>query len=402
MIQPRSTQALSDDITAQLSAQFSQTIPLLPKSFSRVLAKIFSGVFVMLYKYAGFIFLQVMVRYASAQTTEIAGEKVRPLVELGRLFGVADPVAATPAQLTVSIPVFDQTGILKAGTKLLRSDTGVVYSTLDSVDLNAPVIQVPAIAAGEETGGTGAGEIGNLPPGSALLVLSAPDEISDEASVVSLDVPGVSAESADAYRTRIFTRVQAIPEGGAPSHYRKWALTVDGIVAAYPTKSSNPGEVDVYVEASEASSGSPDGIPTGAQLAAVAAYINEVDPVSGQPKRRPANDAVNVLPITRTAFDVEVGRLVADGKQLNAEAAINQGVDEYLRSREPFIVGLSVLPRDDRITATAVGGVVDDIISSLGGTVETVKLKLNGSEIDEYTLTAGEKAKLKNGEASFV
>ena len=48
-----STQEISDDIIAGLEGALAQSIPLLPKAFSRVLAKVLAAVFVLLYKYAG-------------------------------------------------------------------------------------------------------------------------------------------------------------------------------------------------------------------------------------------------------------------------------------------------------------------------------------------------------------
>nr|MCH9737100.1 hypothetical protein [Actinomycetes bacterium] len=53
------TKEISDNIIAQLEASFSQTIPLLQKAFFRVLSTVLAGVFILLYKYGGFMFLQM-------------------------------------------------------------------------------------------------------------------------------------------------------------------------------------------------------------------------------------------------------------------------------------------------------------------------------------------------------
>jgi hypothetical protein len=76
------------------------------------------------------------------------------------------------------------------------------------------------------------------------------------------------------------------------------------------------------------------------------------------------------------------------------QADLVEGLDEYLRSREPFIVGLSVLPREDRITTAAIGGVIDGIVSAHGGTVNAVTFLVGASPQTAYTLGNGEKAKL--------
>ena len=44
----------------------------------------------------------------------------------------------------------------------------------------------------------------------------------------------------------------------------------------------------------------------------------------------------------------------AGADQTAIEQAIEDGVDEYLRGREPYIEGLSVLPRLDNVTQGAV------------------------------------------------
>jgi uncharacterized phage protein gp47/JayE len=376
---------------AQIAAAISQSIPLLPKTFSRVLAWALAGAIVLVYKYAGFIFLQLFVSHASAEETMINGKKIRPLVEWGRLFGVGDPQDATKAELLVSVTVTDETGSLPAGTQMLYAPTRVVYLTTAEVAKDAPTIQVTIRAESDDQGGDGSGDIGNLQAGDIVSFASTPAGIATDAEVVSQSVTAADAESVENYRARIVRYVQRRPQGGAYADYQNWAEEVEGIVNAYPYTGDNPGEVNVYIQATEESSGDPDGIPTGAQITAVedSIQLNE----SGLATRRPVGAAVNVLAISLIEFDVEISGLEPDTPE--TQAAIEEGLDEYLRSREPFIVGLSVLPRDDRITTAAIGGIVDDIASAQGATVSTVTL-----DTPAYTLGPGEKA--RKGTVSFV
>ena len=92
------TKDISDNIIAQLEATLNQTIPLLPKSFLRVLAKVLGGVFVLLYKYGGFMFLQMVVSTESINETMVNGKVFSHFIEWGRLIGIGDPVAATQAE----------------------------------------------------------------------------------------------------------------------------------------------------------------------------------------------------------------------------------------------------------------------------------------------------------------
>lgn len=396
-LQTPTTKEISDNIIAQLEASLNQTIPLLPKSFLRVLSKALAGVFVLLYKYGGFMFLQVFVRTASANETTVNGALVSPLIEWGRLIGVGDPVPATSAELNIDIIVETQTGTLPSGTQLVSTDNGVTYITIGAVALNNPTVQAVVRAASDQAGGGGEGAIGNLEPGAIISFANPLANVSRNATVVTQAVTGANAESTEAYRQRVLDRFQKRPQGGAYSDYELWGEEVAGIINVYPYTSDCPGQVDVYAEATPESSGDPDGIPTNAQLQAVLDSI-ELDQ-NGVASRRPANALANAFPIARTGFDVRVtGLLVDDLAQV--QATITTAVEEYFLDREPFISGLSVLPRRDRITRSAVGGTVDDIVSASGGIFSSVIVSQNATNIELYSLGIGEKSKA--GSVTFV
>jgi uncharacterized phage protein gp47/JayE len=384
------TKEISDNIIAQLEASLNQTIPLLPKSFMRVLAKALAGVFILLYKYGGFMFLQMFVSSASAKETIVNGKTFIPLVEWGRLIGVGDPVAATNAELLIDITVETQTGFLPSGSQLLNAGNGVTYITIGSVSLNSSTVQATIRAVSDQVDGGGAGVIGNLDPGAVVTFANPLANVAREASVVSQTVTGANAETTEAYRQRVVDRFQKRPQGGALADYEIWGEETAGIINIYPYTSDCPGQVDVFAEATVASSGNPDGIPTAAQLQAVLDLI-ELDE-NGIPTRRPANALVNTFAITRTPFDVLVTGLIVDNIA-QVQSDITDGVEEYFLGREPFISGLSVLPRRDRITRSAVGGIVDDVVSAAGGIFSSVIVSQSGVNVELYSLGIGEKAK---------
>lgn len=384
------TQTIAANILAQIDGALEHTTPLLPRTFSRVLAKALSGVHVLLYKYAGWVALQQFVEHASMQETVILGKRVRPLVEWGRLVGVGDPLAPTTAELIVTVTVQSQTGSLPAGSQLLNPLTGVLYRTIAPVQLNASTVQVVARAASDQQGGDGSGVIGNLTPGGKLEFANPLPNVARTAVVAAQQVTGAAAESEPAYRARVVRRFRAPPQGGAAADFRLWGEEDAGVLHAYPYAGA-PGEVDVYIEATPASSGSADGIPTAGQRTAIKALI-EADK-NGLASRRPINAKVNVLPITRQAFDVVVSGLETTDP-VAVQQSIRDACDEYLRAREPFLVGLSLLPRLDRVTRAALGGVIDDVVSAAGGSVASVELRLGGAPLNAYVLQKGEKAKL--------
>ena len=391
------TKEISDNIIAQLEASLNQTIPLLPKSFLRVLAKALAGVFVLLYKYGGFMFLQIFVRTASANPTIVNGKAVTPLIEWGRLIGAGDPVPATQAELLIDITVENQTGTLPSNTQLVNTGNGVTYLTIGAVALSAPTVQATIRAASDQAGGGGAGAIGNLDPGAIVSFANPLANVARNAVVDSQVVTGADAESTEAYRQRIIDRFQKRPQGGAYADYEQWGEEPAGIVNVYPYTSDCPGQVDVYVEATPESSGNPDGIPTAAQLQEVLDSI-ELDQ-DGLATRRPANALANTFPISRTAFDVVVSSLVVDNLA-QVQADIEQALTEYFLEREPYIVGLSVPPRKDRITRTAVDGTIEDIVTAAGGIFGGSVVSQNNIATDAYSLGVGEKSKL--GSLTFI
>lgn len=384
------TKDINDNIIAQLESSLNQTIPLLPKSFMRVLAKALAGVFVILYKYGGFMFLQVFVRTASSNSTTINGEEVVPLTEWGRLTGVGDPAAATHAELLIDITVNNETGILPSGSQLVNTDNGVTYITIGAISLNAATVPATIRAVSDQTDGGGAGAIGNLDPGAVVSFANPLANVARDAVVVSQTVTGADAETTEAYRQRVIDRFQKRPQGGAYADYEQWGEEPAGIVNIYPYTSDCPGQVDLYVEATPESSGDPDGIPTTAQLQEVLDSV-ELDQ-NGLASRRPANALVNSFPITRVGFDVQVTGLTVDNLA-QVQSTITAAIEEYFLDREPFLEGLSVLPRRDRITRSAVGGAVDDIVSAAGGIFSSVIVTQAAVNIELYSLGIGEKAK---------
>jgi len=385
------TKEISDNIIASLEAAFSQTIPLLSKAFFRVLSKTLGAVFILLYKYGGFIFLQMFVQSASAIDTTILGVTVNPLTFWGRLIGVGEPVAATSAELTIDITVETQVGSLPSGTQLVSALNGVTYLTVGAVALSAATVPATILAASDQSGGGGAGAIGNLEIGATVSFANPLANVARDAVVTAQTVTGADAESTDAYRQRIIDRFQRRPQGGAYSDYEIWGEEVAGILNVYPYTSDCPGQVDCYCEATVASSGSADGIPTTAQLEAVLASIEYDD--NGLASRRPAGALANTFPITRTGFDVTVSGISGVDDIAQVESDVEDAIEEFFYNREPYIVGLAVPPRRDRITQTAVGGVVDDVVTAAGGIFTGVVIELSSVVTPVYTLGIGEKAK---------
>lgn len=389
------TQEVSTNIIASVSAAISQTVSLLPQSFIAVLAKSLAGITVMLYKRADFVGLQWFVRTASIKETTFLGQTVVPLIEIGRQIGVGDPTESTQTELLIDITVEVQTGSLVSGTQIIGNQ-GVTYILVGSVNLNASIVQGTFRAAGDQTGGDGSGVQGNLVDGAQLQFANPLANVSRTVSVSSTVVTAANAEDLDTiYRGRVLDRFQKRPQGGALADYEQWSEEVEGIINAYPY-TGLPGQVNIYSEATQASSGSLDGIPTAAQLTAV---LNSVEfDNSGLANRRPAGTFVNSLPITRTSFDVEIEGVtdVEDIAQLLED--VTAAMVFLFDRAEPFINGLTIPVRLDNITRSALIGSVEDVITAANGLFGTVRFEITGSAspLEIYTLGQGEKAKVNS------
>ena len=384
------TKQISDNIILQLETSLNQTIPLLPKSFIRVLSNALGAVFVILYKYSGFIFQQLFVQTASFKDTEVNGVIINPLIAWGELLGVGPPTEATNAEMTVIVTVENQTGLLLSGSQLLNTANGFIYIIIGSVPLNAATIQATIRAVSDQSGGDGAGVAGNLSVNDIVSFVNPLPNVARDTTVNAQTLTAADAEAESVYRQRVLDRFQKPPQGGAMADYEIWGEEVEGIINIFPYTSDCPGQVDVFVEATIISSGDPDGIPTTAQLQQVRDSI-ELDK-NGLPSRRPANALVNTFPITRLGFEVKVTGIVSDNIA-QVQTDITTAVKEYFLAREPFISGLSVLPRKDRITRTAVGGIVNDVLDAVGGSFIAVTIVRLTVPIELFTLGIGEKAK---------
>jgi len=372
------TKEINDNIIAQLEVSFSQSVPILPKSFLRVLSR------------------QLFVRTASDQPTLVNGQIVTPLTFWGRLVGTGDPAAATHAELTIDVTVETQTGSLSSGSQLVSTQNGVTYIVIGDVLLDAPIVSASVRAAADQSGGGGAGTIGNLEIGATLSFANPLANVGRDTTVTAQTAIGADAETTENYRQRVLDRFQKRPQGGAPSDYELWGEEPVDIVSVYPYTGASPGEVDVYAEA-VATGSNPDGIPTTVQLQGVLDSIVLDD--NGLASRRPANAFVNVYPISRTAFDVTViGLSVSDPAQV--QAGIDSAAKEYFLSAEPFIPGLSALPRRDRIDQPTLSAIISNIISASGGTFTSVLLELDSTPISSHTLSIGEKA--KSNDVQFI
>lgn len=380
---------------------FNNTLRILPKSFIAVISRVFAGIFIILYKLAGWLFLQQFPDTASFKTVNILGHTLRPLVELGKQFGVGEPKSGTAWNGTIRVNAIVTGKTLLAGTQLKSETTGLVYNVSVNTGIESDTVEVPVYC-------TQAGIAGNLSAGETIKFVSPLGYIEQTATVTGTTAAGTDDEMEEHYRSRVKTGYGPQPQGGAITDYRAWAFDAPGVLQTYPYNDKySPAGVLIYV------AGDPRIYPDRIADRGLCVAVGEVcsfDPDTGLARKPltavldPGRDGsyTNVRPVSVRGFSVSVtgvtGAVLADfGSSLKSELEI------YFGNREPFIRGSDdENARSDSVTRNDIISVTNGVANSLLGRFSTASVSSNGEEIDAYTLGFGELCKLNelyiNGE----
>ena len=374
--------------------EFNTQLRILPKSFIKILCKVFAGVFIIVYKLVGWYFLQMFPETADWEEVTILGVRLRPLVKLGVLFGVGEPMAGVQWQGIITIDVLTQGSVLYSGTQLKSSVTGKLYIVEETKTLLQTKENVSIVC-------TEIGTAGNLEQNDTLNFVNPYGFIETEAVVLDVTRVGLDNELESSYRNRVINRFRLQPQGGALADYRIWASEVPGVLNVYPyNDKEQPGGVLLYV------SGIPDvyvdRIPDSGLLKKVG-EVCTYDPETGKATRKPLtamldpkNDGSysNVKPITVAVFDIVItgvsGIVPADFAQV-----VKPALQNYFLDRDLYIRGLSDdNNRTNVISKNHVITVINQIAVSVKAIFETAEMRKDGKVVPLYALDNGELARL--------
>lgn len=273
---------------------------------------------------------QNLVRYARAPMLDMLGE----LVGVTRLAGEA-------AVCTVRFSVQEALAsdlTLSAGVKIYSQDGSCRFDTLEAVTLPAGELSVDAAARCSEGGATANGIL----PGG-VCQLADPQADSDvRAGNINTTSGGADAEDDEHLRERIMLAPEAFSTAGSRLAYRFHALSASSRIADVGVLSPTPGVVDLYLL-------TPDGLPSAALAAVVAAYV------SGE-KVRPLTDTVHAYPATRVVRNLRAELTLYDGADADAvRAAAGSALDAW-REDNRLRLGVDVV-RTQIIALLSVYGV---------------------------------------------
>lgn len=174
----------------------------------------------------------------------------------------------------------------------------------------------------------------------------------DSTVTVSAMTGGTDAETDAALLDRLLELIRRPPAGGNKYDYRRWALEVAGVSAAYvyPLR-RGPGTVDVVVT-------SAGGLPSADTLKAVQAHIDDVRPVT-------AKNALVLAPAAR-AVDVTV-KVSLSGLTLDAaKVSITKALGDYIAALAP---GETFVRSQAETQISLITGVTDRSIVTPAGNV---------------------------------
>jgi len=390
----KSIEEIRSLIISGLQQEFNDRLRILPKSFVKILATVFAGVFIVLYKQIGWLFLQIFPDTAYWGEINVLGVRVRPLVKWGVLIGVGEPRRGTQWKGVIKVNVVRINTFLNSGTQLKSDITGKIYLTSETKTLENDTELVPVICAES-------GSVGNIEAGEILNFVNPLGNVSREAIIDSVYKDAIDDETEMDYRFRVVSRWRKQPQGGALADYRIWGMEAPGVLNIYPYKDVNsPSGVFVFV--SGLPSIYPNRIPSSALLIQVGKSCT-YNPETGKATRKPLTAIIdpvgdetflNVKAVSVTTFDVFIEGLQGI-PALDFSLIVKTAIEEYFLKREPYNRGLSDdNNRTDRVTRNNVSSVIDQIAISQRAEFDNVIMRKSGRITPSYVLGMGELCKL--------
>lgn len=198
------------------------------------------------------------------------------------------------------------------------------------------------------------GSAANITQPVSVQLMSVPPGIQSQATLLTM-VGGLEIESYAQLLARLLDRLRNPPGGGRVSDYRRWALEVPGITAAYvfPHRIAI-GRVDVAVV-------SGDGLPSADEIAAVQLNIDLNRPAACRGVTVFGPEIVAVDHLIRASL---VG-ITAD----QCEAALAKPFATYYSTLEP---GATVIKSKLEAIVDGTDGVVDRVMVNPAANVQTI------------------------------
>lgn len=372
---------LYTSVLTNLETQFGTTISPVGKTFLRAMAATQAAVLKVLYLFMGKTQKNIFVDTADPEATGGTLERFGR-VKLGR-----NPFPAVAGQYVLTI-----TGsigaVIPAGTTFKSDDSSLNPGMLFVLDNEYILVATTdTITVRSLTAGTTA-KLDVLD----TLTATAPIALVDKgATVYSITVDALDAETTEAYRTAVINSYRFEPQGGAATDYRLWAADAQGVQAVYPyAKSGESATINLYIEATTGDSTDGKGTPPGSMLTAVEEVV-EQDPDDTLPLnergRRPLGAfQIYYLPITPKEVDVVINGL--QNRTTETDLLLVTAITNAINLIRPFVAAADVLAnKNDIIDKNKITAV---IISQLPGAIfDSISLSIDTLDLSTYTFIDG-------------
>ncbi|MCW3479748.1 baseplate J/gp47 family protein [Neisseriaceae bacterium JH1-16] len=266
-----------------------------------------------LYQHQAWIVRQIFPDTADRDFLELHARvrglsRKQPTTAQGTLRLSGTPGAAVPSGLTA-----------KLGGSSYTTSSAATLDAAGSAIVNA-VASVTGIA-------------GNALAGSLLELSAAPSGLASQATLVTM-TGGVDEESDAELLARLLGLIRRPPAGGNKYDYRRWAMEVTGVTAAYvyPLR-RGLGTVDVVIT-------SAGELPSAATIAVVQAHIDDLRPVTAKnclvlaptPKVVNIVASVQLAGVTLEAAQAQIGTALASyfGQLAPGETAIKSRIEALI------------------------------------------------------------------------
>ncbi|BBF86268.1 phage FluMu protein gp47 [Aquitalea magnusonii] len=214
--------------------------------------------------------------------------------------------------LTRKVAVASQGQISVAGTPGAAVPSGLTakLGDLTYVTTQAGVIDANGVATVTAVAST-VGTAGNASANAVVELTAAPSGVTSQATIVNM-TGGVDEESDGELLARLLELIRRPPAGGNKYDYRRWAMEVAGVTAAfvYPLR-RGLGTVDVVITSAGA-------LPSATTITAVQDYIDDVRPVTAK------NSLVlaPTLKVVNVTVSVQLSGITLAVAQAQIEAAL--------------------------------------------------------------------------------
>jgi len=335
------------------------------KAVFRTLSQVVSGEIRLVYLYGGEIQRNVFPDLAES---ELNGGT---LERFGRARLGRDPFPPSQGLYLVDVTGVSG-GVIRAGITF-KAANGLNYSNENALTLTGTTGQITLRALTP-------GLTAQLKTGDKLNSTEPMLNVSSVVTVASELSTPLNAETIEDYRDKVLQSFRTESQGGAAGDYRLWSSDAQGVEEVYPF-TGMPGEINLFVEATEQDSTDGFGTPSQTILDAVKSVV-ELDPddsknINDRGRLPMGVFEISYLPVTPVPVAVSV--LGYTGNTSEAQTLLGVAIKDYLKTVRPYVAGAD--PVDlSMLSVQRLIGVVSDALP-VAYNFTSLEVRINGSLI---------------------